>query len=98
MSPAQHATLWSAEDNAYLESLVLAGLQAREVWEKFPGRSLRAIQARYKTVRKAHGLSRDYLPPDSSDIVLRRIEAERGCRMLKEATDRYYANRLKLAA
>lgn len=28
----------------------------------------------------------------------RRIEAERGCRKLKEAMDRYYANRLKQAA
>jgi len=28
----------------------------------------------------------------------RRIDAERGCRLLKEAMDRYYANRLQRAA
>ena len=96
-------TPWSEADDAQIERFILMGGTAPEIAELFPGRTMRAIEERCKLWRKVHDMQRGQprrksvgpvsLPPDVSYDVARRIEAERGCRLLKQAMDRYYANR-----
>lgn len=108
----RHFTPWSAEDDAEMERLVLMKWTAPQIAPSFPNRTMGAIECRFKKFRKRHGLHQirgidrpvwlkqtdaQIFESDVNYEIRRREEAERGCRMLKAAMDRYYANHKRAA-
>jgi len=96
-----------------MERLVLLKWTAPQIAPSFPHRTMGAIECRFKKFRKLHGLHQVrgvdrpvWLKQSDAEIfesvvhyeARRRAEAERGCRMLKAAMDRYYANHPRQAA
>jgi len=103
---------WTPEEMAKMHQFIADGLTQTEASTKFPGRTIAAAERKYRKVRLSMGIIPTPAAPrmlyckqtdaevEASDTAYSRWrlrDAKRGCRLLKEAMDQYYANHQQAA-